>query len=248
MIRTRPSVKRSPASTAATPRRTASRSGSGSPRPRADRVIRSRWRSIAKTLPSTTLTTSNTPSPTVSPWSRAATAGRVRIGQQLAVHPGAHASKLPRRPRSNWWCPRASAMVLFASPGRGSGAGSQADVAQLVERNLAKVEVASSSLVVRSERVSRPIQRWVGREARQRTANPCTRVQIPYPPRQHHTLTRAIGAAVARFPDTEEVTGSNPVSPTSNTAGQRPVSRNGTGLVPSHVPNTDRGEVQAIRI
>ncbi len=29
---------------------------------------------------------------------------------------------------------------------------SQADVAQLVERNLAKVEVASSSLVVRSER------------------------------------------------------------------------------------------------
>ena len=28
----------------------------------------------------------------------------------------------------------------------------QADVAQLVERNLAKVEVASSSLVVRSER------------------------------------------------------------------------------------------------
>ena len=30
----------------------------------------------------------------------------------------------------------------------------QADVAQLVERNLAKVEVASSSLVVRSERVS----------------------------------------------------------------------------------------------
>ena len=30
----------------------------------------------------------------------------------------------------------------------------QADVAQLVERNLAKVEVASSSLVVRSERLS----------------------------------------------------------------------------------------------
>jgi hypothetical protein len=34
--------------------------------------------------------------------------------------------------------------------------GEQADVAQLVERNLAKVEVASSSLVVRSERVSSP--------------------------------------------------------------------------------------------
>lgn len=29
------------------------------------------------------------------------------------------------------------------------------------------------------------------------------------------SLLRAIGAAVARFPDTEEVTGSNPVSPTS---------------------------------
>src|SRR4249920_525540 len=52
--------------------------------------------------------------------------------------------------------------------------------------------------------------RWSGREARQRTANPCTRVQIPSPP-------RAIGAVGARFPDTEEVTGSNPVSPTSNT-------------------------------
>ena len=47
-------------------------------------------------------------------------------------------------------------MVLFASPGRGPGRGQQADVAQLVERNLAKVEVASSSLVVRSERVSSP--------------------------------------------------------------------------------------------
>ena len=43
-------------------------------------------------------------------------------------------------------------MVLFASPGAPQGAEKQADVAQLVERNLAKVEVASSSLVVRSER------------------------------------------------------------------------------------------------
>jgi hypothetical protein len=37
------------------------------------------------------------------------------------------------------------------SPGRVSGPCRQADVAQLVERNLAKVEVASSSLVVRSK-------------------------------------------------------------------------------------------------
>lgn len=36
-------------------------------------------------------------------------------------------------------------------PHRRETYGSQADVAQLVERNLAKVEVASSSLVVRSE-------------------------------------------------------------------------------------------------
>ena len=41
--------------------------------------------------------------------------------------------------------------VLFVLPGN---RWEQADVAQLVERNLAKVEVASSSLVVRSERVS----------------------------------------------------------------------------------------------
>jgi hypothetical protein len=47
-------------------------------------------------------------------------------------------------------------MVLFASSAWGFGLGQQADVAQLVERNLAKVEVASSSLVVRSERVSSP--------------------------------------------------------------------------------------------
>ena len=38
------------------------------------------------------------------------------------------------------------------------------------------------------------------------------------------TYPRAIGAAVARFPDTEEVTGSIPVSPTIITAGQRAVS------------------------
>jgi hypothetical protein len=53
--------------------------------------------------------------------------------------------------------------------------------------------------------------RWSGREARQRPAKPCTRVQIPSPPRHH---ARAIGAVGARFLDTEEVTGSNPVSPT----------------------------------
>ena len=60
---------------------------------------------------------------------------------------------------------------------------------------------------------------WVGREARQRPAKPCTRVRIPYPPPSApHSAARAIGAAVARFPDTEEVTGSNPVSPTPRRA------------------------------
>jgi hypothetical protein len=58
--------------------------------------------------------------------------------------------------------------------------------------------------------------RWSGREARQRPAKPCTRVQIPSPPRtRHKRVFRAIGAVGARFLDTEEVTGSNPVSPTT---------------------------------
>src|SRR3978361_1356935 len=74
--------------------------------------------------------------------------------------------------------------------------------------------------------VARPAPgvRWSGREARQRPAKPSTRVQIPSPPRPPRSTSAeggpaekeggAIGAAVARFPDTEEVTGSIPVSPT----------------------------------
>src|SRR3954447_6544682 len=59
------------------------------------------------------------------------------------------------------------------------------------------------------------LTRWIGREARQRPAKPYTRVRIPYPPPTwSNTQVWAIGAAVARFPDTEEVTGSIPVSPT----------------------------------
>ena len=73
-----------------------------------------------------------------------------------------------------------------------------ADVAQLVEHHLAKVRVAGSSPVVRSEegpsarRRAAYLQRWVGREARQRTANPCTPVQIRYPPR----AVGAVGSAL----------------------------------------------------
>ena len=87
-----------------------------------------------------------------------------------------------------------------------------ADVAQLVEHHLAKVRVASSNLVVRSEEVGdlpEPLHSWwSGREARQRPAKPSTRVQIPSPP------PRTISSAGERFPDTEEVTGSIPVSST----------------------------------
>lgn len=124
-------------------------------------------------------------------------------------------------------CPDEFAIVVSALR-RGKPRESDADVAQLVEHHLAKVRVAGSSPVVRSERPwphpltmklrggGKLFTRWSGREARQRTANPYTRVQIPSPP-------RAAGAVVARFPDTEEVTGSNPVSPTMmKTLGSSP--------------------------
>jgi hypothetical protein len=93
-----------------------------------------------------------------------------------------------------------------------------ADVAQLVAHHLAKVRVAGSNPVVRSLRrldrragpqkgPSGGLAEWL----RQGPAKPCTRVRFPHPP-------RAIGAVGARFLDTEEVTGSNPVSPTSTEA------------------------------
>jgi hypothetical protein len=91
----------------------------------------------------------------------------------------------------------------------------------LVERNLAKVEVASSSLVVRSEKVSSSTVEWPRGEA-----TDCKSVYTGSNPvstsiaRSSTWAKRAIGAVVARFLDTEEVTGSNPVSPTS---GKRPL-------------------------
>ena len=115
-----------------------------------------------------------------------------------------------------------------------------ADVAQLVAHHLAKVRVAGSNPVVRSMRApvdpDGGLARWDGREARQRPAKPCTRVRIPFPPRGSNTgrtlghddrvpfwtapggpavHARAISSAGERFPDTEEVTGSIPVSPTT---------------------------------
>ena len=61
-----------------------------------------------------------------------------------------------------------------------------------------------------------------------RDRNLCTWVQIPSPP-------RAIGAVGARFPDTEEVTGSNPVSPTKKALVSDLFSSLGAGLTPGSV-------------
>ena len=98
-----------------------------------------------------------------------------------------------------------------------------ADVAQLVERNLAKVEVAGSSPVIRSEGLTAFTVEWPRGEAAACKAaytgsNPVstseTRTLSRTQHHQHSARPRAIGAVVARFLDTEEVTGSNPVSPT----------------------------------
>ena len=59
--------------------------------------------------------------------------------------------------------PRGSASVLVVAAAR--RAADDADVAQLVERNLAKVEVASSSLVIRSEVASASTVGWPRGEA-----------------------------------------------------------------------------------
>ena len=54
----------------------------------------------------------------------------------------------------------------------------------VVAHHLAKVRVASSNLVIRSEKPrGGAFLRWCGREARQRPAKPFTRVRIPSPPR-----------------------------------------------------------------
>ena len=106
-----------------------------------------------------------------------------------------------------------SAMVSFAPQGNRR---SQADVAQLVERNLAKVEVASSSLVVRSEKmVAASVVEWPRGEATDCKSVNTGSNPVPTSNYIEHN-PGAIGAAVARFLDTEEVTGSNPVSPTTN--------------------------------
>ena len=90
-----------------------------------------------------------------------------------------------------------------------------ADVAQLVEHHLAKVRVAGSSPVIRSEvgiASSMTTCHQHGGLAERRGNGLQSRVH-GFESRTH--LARAIGAAGARFLDTEEVTGSIPVSPTA---------------------------------
>ncbi len=95
---------------------------------------------------------------------------RQRIGQQRTIHPGVHDVTLRARCVERGEAPRsqpAGLVRILQPPGHrllfhprcrsrvwSPDWSLQADIAQLVERNLAKVEVASSSLVVRSERVS----------------------------------------------------------------------------------------------
>ena len=79
-------------------------------------------------------------------------------------------------------------LMFIKCPGRRER---NADVAQLVAHHLAKVRVASSSLVIRSSAGApsgvsacgfESTSRWRGREARHRPAKPFTRVRIPSPP------------------------------------------------------------------
>src|SRR4029078_1312293 len=83
-----------------------------------------------------------------------------------------------------------------------------------------RVCVVSSSLVVRSGVAGHVWASTVGWPRGE--ATDCKSVYTgsnPVP--TSNSIARAIGAAVARLLDTEECTGSNPVSPTGETAGQR---------------------------
>ena len=93
----------------------------------------------------------------------------------------------------------------------------RADVAQLVAHHLAKVRVAGSNPVIRSKGVvaSTPAVEWPSGEA---TA--CKAVHTGSIPVSTSKVSSAISSAGERFPDTEEVTGSIPVSRTTVWRGQ----------------------------
>ena len=117
--------------------------------------------------------------------------------------------------------------MFLPSPGRGSAQERQADVAQLVAHHLAKVRVAGSNPVVRSEKAfTGYVRGWLGGVAERRGNGLQSRVH-GFKSRLHlaRGFRGAIGAAGARFLDTEEVTGSIPVSRTTNTQKARDSSR-----------------------
>ena len=143
----------------------------------------------------------------------------------LCVPDGMHCRRNGRVVMHRTANPLTSVRFRLAPPSMQDNAG----IAQLVERNLAKVEVASSSLVVRSEGLPRSFfgtstVGWPRGEATDcksvyTGSNPVsTSIARSSPGMGSSGQSRAIGAVVARFLDTEEVTGSNPVSPTSAVA------------------------------
>ena len=86
----------------------------------------------------------------------------------------------------------------------------------MVAHHLAKVRVAGSNPVVRSKPL-RAVALDAGADrggVAERRGNGLQSRVHGFESRLHLSTARAIGAAVARFPDTEEVTGSIPVSPT----------------------------------
>jgi hypothetical protein len=162
---------------------------------------------------------------------------RVVVGNYTAVTQGnprhyREAGPLHRHERRPIWrIPEPPILFLLVGKRGNAGNGSEsalqnADVAQLVEHHLAKVDVASSNLVVRSQDTVTAKVLWNqglhGGLAERRGSGLQSRIH-GFESRTHlgenhgfriFRMQWAIGAAVARFPDTEEVTGSIPVSPT----------------------------------
>ena len=123
--------------------------------------------------------------------------------------------------------PGVGVVMVACAPRARQGSRKHADVAQLVEHHLAKVRVAGSNPVVRSERVSylaatRPVP--TGGVAERRGNGLQIRVH-GFESRLH--LGR-LAQLVARFPDTEEVISSSLVPPTSSTPGQGTVPGQGS--------------------
>lgn len=125
--------------------------------------------------------------------------------------------------------------MVFHAPSEPQGLiGKHADVAQLVEHHLAKVRVAGSNPVVRSERVSYLCRDrfFTGGVAERRGNGLQIRVH-GFKSRLH--LGR-LAQLVARFPDTEEVISSSLVPPTI----KDPFVRQGERIFPFPAAQTER--------